>query len=366
MSQSDYTLVLPAFTIGANAYDAIGQVTKPFGKKVVIIGGKTALSKAEKPLLDAIKNTDLEVLGVLWYGDDATYERVDALMAEDAVKNADLIFGVGGGRAIDTCKVVADKVGKPYFAFPTVASNCAPSTAIAVMYNEDKSFAGYYYLPTPPVHTFINMDIIADSPFDLFWAGIGDAMSKECESELASRAADIFHTVLLGRALGKVCTEPLLEYGEKALADFKEKKVTYELRQVVLDIIISTGLVSNCTTGHNGVYYYNSSIAHLFYNSSTVLPQVVEGHLHGEIVSFGVLVLLTYDKQFELRDRIAAFYKKAGYPVKLADLDIKADEIDAIVEKAPAITEWNCVPSPLTKEAFKQAIVDTDAFGSAL
>ena len=50
MSQSDYTLVLPAFTIGANAYDAIGQVTKPFGKKVVIIGGKTALSKAEKPL----------------------------------------------------------------------------------------------------------------------------------------------------------------------------------------------------------------------------------------------------------------------------------------------------------------------------
>ena len=300
MSQSDYTLVLPAFTIGANAYDAIGQVTKPFGKKVVIIGGKTALSKAEKPLLDAIKNTDLEVLGVLWYGDDATYERVDALMAEDAVKNADLIFGVGGGRAIDTCKVVADKVGKPYFAFPTVASNCAPSTAIAVMYNEDKSFAGYYYLPTPPVHTFINMDIIADSPFDLFWAGIGDAMSKECESELASRAADIFHTVLLGRALGKVCTEPLLEYGEKALADFKEKKVTYELQQVVLDIIISTGLVSNCTTGHNGVYYYNSSIAHLFYNSSTVLPQVVEGHLHGEIVSFGVLVLLTYDKQFEL------------------------------------------------------------------
>ena len=48
---SDYTLVLPAFTIGANAYDAIGRVTKHFGKKVVIIGGKTALSKAKQPLL---------------------------------------------------------------------------------------------------------------------------------------------------------------------------------------------------------------------------------------------------------------------------------------------------------------------------
>ena len=356
--------LFPGYSVGTDAYEDIKEICQAYGKKAAIIGGKHALAAAQDKIIAAAKEAGIEIIGPFWYGGEASVENIE--MLKPKVADADMIFAVGGGKAIDTCKVVADKVGKPYFAFPTVASNCAPSTAIAVMYNEDKSFAGYYYLPTPPVHTFINMDIIADSPFDLFWAGIGDAMSKECESELASRAADIFHTVLLGRALGKVCTEPLLEYGEKALADFKEKKVTYELQQVVLDIIISTGLVSNCTTGHNGVYYYNSSIAHLFYNSSTVLPQVVEGHLHGEIVSFGVLVLLTHDKQFQPRDRIAAFYKKAGYPVKLADLDIKADEIDAIVEKAPAITEWNCVPSPLTKEAFKQAIVDTDAFGSAL
>ena len=180
MSQTDYTLVLPAFTIGVHAYDAIGKITRHFGKKVVIIGGKTALSKAKQPLLDAIAKTDLEVLGVLWYGDDATYEHVDRLLREQAVQDADLVFAVGGGRAIDTCKVVADRAGKALFAFPTLASNCAPSTALAVMYKADKSFAGYYYLDQPPVHTFINMAIIADSPFKFFWAGIGDAMSKEC------------------------------------------------------------------------------------------------------------------------------------------------------------------------------------------
>lgn len=65
MSKSEYTLVLPAFTIGVHAYDAIGKITKHFGKKVVIIGGKTALSKAKQPLLDAIAKTDLEVLDVL-------------------------------------------------------------------------------------------------------------------------------------------------------------------------------------------------------------------------------------------------------------------------------------------------------------
>lgn len=366
MFHSDYTLVLPAFTIGAHAYDAIGKITKHFGKKVVIIGGKTALSKAQDTLLDSCKKAGLTVTDVLWYGGDANYENADTLLASKAVADADLVFGVGGGRAIDTCKVVADKAGKAFFAFPTVASNCAPSTAISVMYNPDKSFAGYYYLNQPPVHTFINMSIIADSPYTLFWAGIGDAMSKECESELASRTAEKFHTVLLGRAIGKVCTSPLLQYGEKALADFKKKDVTYELQQVVLDIIISTGLVSNCTTAPDESYYYNSSIAHLFYNSSTVLPQVVQGHLHGEIVSFGVLILLTYDKQFEMRDTIAAFYKKAGYPTKLADLDIKPEEIDAVIDKAPSLTEWHCVPQPLTKEALKEAILKTDEFGKSL
>ena len=86
MSQTDYTLVLPAFTIGVHAYDAIGKITRHFGKKVVIIGGKTALSKAKQPLLDAIAKTDLEVLGVLWYGDDATYEHVDRLLREYKVE----------------------------------------------------------------------------------------------------------------------------------------------------------------------------------------------------------------------------------------------------------------------------------------
>ena len=183
--------------------------------------------------------------------------------------------------------------------------------------------------------------------------------------ELASRTAEHFHTVLLGRAIGKACTAPLLQYGEQALEDFKAKKITYALQQVVLDIIISTGLVSNCTTG-GGDYYYNSSLAHMFYNASTVLPQVVEGHLHGETVSFGVLVLLTYDKQFELRDQVAALYKKCHYPTTLADLDIKAGEVDSIVDAAPALTEWTCVPEPLTKEAFKKAIMDTDEFGRSL
>ena len=78
---------------------------------------------------------------------------------------------------------------------------------------------------------------------------------------------------------------------------------------------MSTGIVSNLTTTEND-YYYNSSLGHCFYNAYTGLA-CAERHMHGEVVSFGVIVLLTCDKQFELRDKISKFNKELGLPVTL-------------------------------------------------
>ncbi len=48
---------------------------------------------------------------------------------------ADMLFLVGGGRAIDEGKEIATILDKPHFTFPTLAStNCAPVTEIAVFY----------------------------------------------------------------------------------------------------------------------------------------------------------------------------------------------------------------------------------------
>ena len=52
----------------------------------------------------------MQIVDFIVYGDDSTYENVDKLVSDERVRNADIIFGVGGGRAVDTCKVVADKL----------------------------------------------------------------------------------------------------------------------------------------------------------------------------------------------------------------------------------------------------------------
>ena len=358
-----YNEFLPNYSVGVECYKAIPWVTRRYGKKAVVIGGKIAIEKAKNELLDGIKDSEVTISDFIWYGGNSTYENADNLKNNRLVEEADMVFAVGGGRAVDTCKVVCDQLDKPLFTFPTIASNCAACTAISVIYNSDDTFREYYYPKIPADHTFINTKIIAEAPVSLFWAGIGDALSKEPEVLFATRAEKLFHTTLMGAQLSKACGSPLLEYGRKALDDCKNNKSTYELEQVALDIIISTGIVSNMTSDSS--YYYNSSLAHCVYYGSTMIEKAAK-HLHGEIVSFGVLCLLTYDKQFEEREKIAIFNKSIGLPVCLEDIDLSKEDVGVIVEKASTVTEWHCAPYEITKEEFVKAIIDTDTYGKLL
>ena len=360
---SHYNVSLPNYSVGTDCYHEIPSVTRRYGKTAIVIGGKTAMQKARHALLAGVEGSDTEIVDFLWFGGDSSYENGNALKVLPSVQHADMIFGVGGGRACDTAKYVADQLGKPLFTFPTLASNCAACTAISVIYGPDQAFLEYYY-PTPAVHTFINTDIIADSPSKLLWAGIGDALSKEIEAMFSSSQSRLFHTTQLGRAVSGICTTPLLECGKKALDDCAAGVSSFELEQVALDIIISTGIVSNLMSSPD--FYFNSSLAHCVYYGATVIPRCEQAHLHGEIVSFGVLCLLMYDGQLDEFDRIAAFNKSMGLPVCLADLDLTPDDLPAMTEKAMTSTEWKNAPAGLTPERFTQSILDADARGNKI
>ena len=353
---------LPSYSIGADCYKDIAFYTRHFGSKVVVIGGKTAMEKSKDALLEGIADSNLEVLDFIWYGGNSTYENGDDLIANPVVQEADMIFGVGGGRACDTVKYVASEMDKPYCLFPTVGSNCASVTAIGVMYHADGSFKDYYY-PQLPVHTFINSQIIAESPAEMLWAGIVDALSKECEAVFSSKNDDLAHTPLMGVQLSKICTEPLLTYGHAAMEACRANTNNHALEQVVLDIIISTGLVSNMTT-NMPMYYYNSSLAHCVYYGATVTKNGHK-HRHGEIVSLGVLCLLTYDKQYEQRDRLRQFNASMGLPVCFDDIDIDESEFELMADKTVTGDEWKFRSKDITTEGFIACMKEQNAVGRA-
>lgn len=353
MSQS---IFLPNYTIGTDAYEKVNDIVKSYGTKAVLIGGKTALAKAEHKIKTALTQ-DVFVIDSLWYGGNSTYENVERLMQEESVQAAEILFAVGGGRVCDTVKVVGEKLAKPVFTFPTIGSNCSPVTAVCVIYTEAGEMQGLFFPSKPPVHVFIDTAIIAAAPDSYLWAGIGDALSKEIEATFSSRGDQLDHTDALGIQISKMCTERLLTYGTQALKDSAANRPSDAIQQVVSDIIVTTGLVSVLVIND-----YNSAMAHSFYYGTTVLEKM-ENYLHGASVSYGVLALLMMDQQTELFQRVYAFMKENKLPVCLADMHLNAQsDLEAILDKAITTNDIVHVPYPITREMFQQAILAVEAY----
>ena len=111
------TVFLPSYSAGSDVYNQIPKVCGAYGKTAVVIGGKTAISKAKDALLAGVHNSNIEIIDFIWYGGDSTYANIKKLAQNPQFQKADMVFAVGGGRAIDTCKTLCDMENKPVFPF---------------------------------------------------------------------------------------------------------------------------------------------------------------------------------------------------------------------------------------------------------
>ncbi len=359
------TIQMSNYTVGEDCFEAIPAVLAGYrATRIVLAGGARALAAAAPGIRAALEDTGISIEAEVVYGTDSTQRNVDAIADVLAQTAADAVFAIGGGKAIDTVKTAAKQHDLPVFSVPTICSNCSSATAIAVIYHDDGSFKEYAY-PDAPVHIFINPAIIAEAPAEYFWAGIGDALSKQPEVEYATSGKDLSHTAALGLTLAHTCTEPLMEWGAEGLADVRAGHASEAVKQIALDIVVNTGYVSNLTNQPD--FYYNSSLAHAFYNASCGVTRSGAHHLHGEVVSFGVLVLHAYRGDDAELERYARFNKQLGLPVTLAELDLDRSHLPQLVELAQQTNEWKLGnPQAFSPEAFTAAIIAADAFGQTL
>ena len=175
-----YSVFFANYTIGEDAYGQVPQVCLPFGKRIFLIGGRRAMDAAEGLLGKALEGSGLVVLESVEFGADCTYRTIDRWAQRAKELGADMIFGMGGGKALDTAKGAAERAGLPVFTFPTIAATCAATTALSVVYREDGNFDSFYFYDKPARHCFINTRIIADAPCEYLRAGMGDTMGKFC------------------------------------------------------------------------------------------------------------------------------------------------------------------------------------------
>jgi glycerol dehydrogenase len=276
-------------------------------------------------------------------------------MVEDKIISGifDVVVGVGGGKAIDTAKAAADKAGVSVVTVPTIAGTCAATTALSVVYNDHGAFEEIYYLKRTPVHAIIDLEIISKTPWRYLWAGIGDTIAKYYEVDVTQGNDILSYNNTLGRKLSSLCVEPLLVYGVQALDDIKAERVSFALEQVVMHIVASTGFVSFLVDQK-----YNGAAAHGLFYGLTLLEEIEKNHLHGEVVGYGVLVLLKMTNNQEELERLYDFYKKAGLPTCLVDLGISLDDekFEAVLEKALNSPDMNKMPYKVTREMVLKGI----------
>lgn len=341
------------YSIGENTYRDVAGVCGIYGKRILLIGGKKALAAGEKRLRDNLQGSGLEIVDTVLYGHDCTYAAIDKLAEHAKAVNADMVFGMGGGKALDTAKGAGVRAGLPVFTFPTIAATCAATTALSVVYREDGSFDSFYYYDRPAYHCFIDLSIIANAPSKYLQAGMGDTIGKFFECHFSARGDKLEHPSALGREVSNMCYAPLLEYGEQALIDCEKHRVSLSLEQAVLANIVSTGLVSLMVLDD-----YNCAIAHSVYYGLVLLPGFEEKWLHGNVVSYGVLVQLAVDGDIAEAKRLKEFLTKLKIPTTLKEMDVpvEREHLSAMLTETVTGPDMVHIPYPVTEDMVFEAI----------
>ncbi|MCH0446396.1 iron-containing alcohol dehydrogenase, partial [Enterococcus faecium] len=129
---------------------------------------------------------------------------------------------------------------------PTLASNCAPWTPLAVMYKENGQAEGkteHFYRQAAFFIT--DPQLVIDSPVPYFIAGLADTLAKWYESELILEQDFLQDESFLKLAqdTAKICKEEILNHSAKAIQDMAQRKLTSEFKQLSEIIFAVAGLV---------------------------------------------------------------------------------------------------------------------------
>lgn len=295
-------------------------------KKILVIAGEKAFKSIDKDILFALFGLDYTLE---FYGGECSHSNVNKILEKVKDKKFDIVLGIGGGKALDTAKLTAFKLGLKILTVPTIAATCAATSSLSVVYNDNGSFAEIANFPAPPVKTFINLETLKNAPSKYIWAGMGDTLAKFYEVELKSKwsidfGKELSYQSTLGRTISSLCRELILKHGEKA---FTSSEIGEDFKNVILAVIVNTGYTSNLVEE-----YLNGAIAHSVCYGLGNISTIEKNHLHGELVAYGILIQMLIEENKAEYDTLISFYKKLDYPTSLTNF-IEIDEFKKVEDK---------------------------------
>jgi glycerol dehydrogenase len=351
----------------------LGYFVTTFGKSALLIAHKDDVTRVKAKLDATAQRFDVTFVESN-FGGECSRQEVARLQQVAKDNGCDCTIGLGGGKAIDTAKCVAE--GESLIIVPTIAATDAPTSHSAVLYTPDGAFDDYAYFKQSPSVVLIDTTVIAAAPPRFLVSGMGDALSTYFEARATANAyANVNAGLPCGAreglaptakgtntalALATLCYQTLLADGAKAKAACEANKVTQALENIVEANILLSGL---------GFESGGLAAAHAIHDGLTILGGTHK-YFHGEKVAFGTIAQLVLENApTEELHEVLDFCLSVGLPVCLKDIGVDAlsdAELKAVAEKTCIPEESvHSMPFPVSEEAVAAAIITADQIGSA-
>lgn len=346
---------------GVGAVGELPALLSVLGKKGLIVASPSVYDKV-LPLCGF--DWSLDALLVERFRGECCEEELARLSAIVTQKGVDVVVGMGGGKTIDTAKIVADRAGIPVIIIPTIASSDAPCSGCAVVYSKEGIFDAVSYQKMNPAVVLVDTAIIAAAPVRFLVSGMGDALSTWFEARSCERTHSLNecggYGTMAGFGIARLCYETLLTYGAAAKIAGESHIVTPALERIVEANILLSGI---------GFESAGLAAAHSIHNGLTALAET-HSFWHGEKVAFGVLAgLQLTDASPDESATVFSFCEEIGLPTTLADIGLgKVDRQKLMLVAEKACDQAQSIhheAGTITAEKVLDAMIAADALGRA-
>ncbi len=335
--------------------EAIESIVK-LGQRPLIIGGEESLKLSQLQVL--FGRTELEIEKIR-YTPDCCETSLDRLTQAVTNHQSDLIIGIGGGKCLDTAKLVAHRCQLPVVTIPTSAATCAAWTALSNIYAESGAFLSDISLDKCPDLLILDYGIVATAPPRMLVAGIGDAIAKWYEASVSS--GDSSQTLLIAAVQQARVLRDILFQKSVAAIEYPGGE---DWQEVVDATVLLAGVI-----GGLGGAQCRTVAAHAVHNG---LTHISGSHhsLHGEKVAYGILVQLRLEEMLQgnqlaatARQQLLDFYTEIGLPKTLADLGLSEITISQLHHAATLAckpdSDLHRLPFTVVPEQLVAAMVST-------
>jgi glycerol dehydrogenase len=319
-------------------------------------------------LISSLRDAGIDVEIATFDGECSRREiqrHVDALRTLDEPVTG--LAAIGGGKVVDAGRAIAHRLAVPVAVIPSLASNDAPCAALSVIYTPEGVTEDAEIYDSSPALVLVDSGVIAKASPRYLVAGMGDAMATWYEARACARASHGL-TVYGGRptlaatALAEACARTLYEDGESALEAVRKKEVTAALDRVIEANTLLSGIGYEC----GGL-----AVAHGIAQGYTVIDEVHNQCLHGEMVAMGTLTQLlleaSHDPAAESEaEKAASFFARVGLPTRLEQLGLSPDDeapLQQVIAAAMQFPFIGNMPFPVTADALLQAVLAADKMG---